>query len=486
MEKKQATPKQYLSLELLMTDILFDDETLPMYEKCMTVLNEPDKHKIYSNLHDGKLLCDIMFVCNQFCKWANTVKEIGMEALNINTYLLFKKYYYLIRDLSTIILDDDFTISEVEQISIQNKKVHEYNSMYLNACDTNDEKEEPIDFLEVYDSIVQLQNSKTTVNEYTFKVIKQTVSHTSGLLLDITLFNLSANEATLLEKDAKYPFLQDYEKEYEKLKKQTRQLFDQHCPVLNSEHWYKMKTTEERAMSLASDKKLYEAKDECLKGYSEKERKEMDENNAMIGLLAERFPDDRLFDFKLLQAGSHDLLSEINYDNIKLFYRLVLRGNIIRCNLYPELKPQFEAWMKGEEVSTCNKWENELKKYIAPLKEHYMGKDFDGLWKELIKNNDNIKKSNRGKQLNCFDPKTATQGDFDDVVVKTIIGRMYYYKMFELTEFKTIAEWLHDGEKGVRASAQQIANGHKDFKDSTFTDDSKKKIDDIIAKYVTK
>jgi len=130
------------------------------------------------------------------------------------------------------------------------------------------------------------------------------------------------------------------------LKHQIQTLIDDPTEGISKTAWIKMLRIESEMMKSSTKKELVSSTDNNMERYKIDEKKLIEENSDLIKKIQGIYVDDELFDLEELP----NLVEDLTSDNFELFVNLLLRGNIIRCNIYPELKPQFEAWLKGEEV----------------------------------------------------------------------------------------------------------------------------------------
>lgn len=142
--------------------------------------------------------------------------------------------------------------------------------------------------------------------------------------------------------------------------------------------------------------------------------------------------------------------------------------------------------ISNKSADSVEPWVDSLLKYVAPLKEHYNGKDFDGLWNELICNNENIHK-NDGKRkvpLKLFACRTKVEENdnskFDKVVVQNIVGYMKQEEIISGSTNKEVALYLETDDKEVGKCEMQIMYG---LNNTTLDEQNLTKLKEIIGKH---
>jgi len=140
------------------------------------------------------------------------------------------------------------------------------------------------------------------------------------------------------------------EGEYKAMKRMVMKMKKNRADALGRVEWTRMLELEEKAMKLAAEKRLLESKDADLAYIEYEDRLEMDKNHELIADMLNVLTDDDLYDLCTLNDDDNFTITFIYSSNIKLFARLVLRANIIRSEMYPELKPKYNEWINGKET----------------------------------------------------------------------------------------------------------------------------------------
>ena len=127
--------------------------------------------------------------------------------------------------------------------------------------------------------------------------------------------------------------------------------------TIDSNVWGKVMDEEDRIYNSAISGKWGED-DERLLEHISATKEQLTENFALLQKIKTSSFDEELFDIRL-SVKNHQLLSSINTENLDLFYELVLRRNIIHCEMFPEeLRAKYDEWLKGNVESTEECGEN--------------------------------------------------------------------------------------------------------------------------------
>lgn len=112
----------------------------------------------------------------------------------------------------------------------------------------------------------------------------------------------------------------------------------------SSDIWAQVLEVESEAFRLAISGKLVGNKERIFDHYDEDKRRQWTDNYKLLQKIKDTCIDDEIFDVRLAVETYH-LLSVLSADNLDLFYELVLRRNIIQCEMYSELKPKYNKWL---------------------------------------------------------------------------------------------------------------------------------------------
>lgn len=187
-------------------------------------------------------------------------------------------------------------------------------------------------------------------------------------------------------------FVTDYarrerKQEEKRLKMQAQKMKRERYEVLSDKHWCEVLECEERVMKLAGEGKMESAAEESYDECDKEMCRAMEENRVLIREMMQIWTDDELFDMEQLLSENCCIMGLLTVDNIGLFARLVLRGNIIRSKMNEELRRKFEAWIGDEEKEGKEKDEkrnvNEGKKGDEEGKGVLMSKSAMKEWRKL-------------------------------------------------------------------------------------------------------
>jgi len=482
----------------LLANIMFAREGISSsFEKFVSMLNEAEAKNELANLHDGMMLMAVMEMADSFIKPLSDVKRVGIDSLPIGDYLFYKE-----KTLKLLLFQKRLeripVCSKHRKINLTSEEIYTYSDLIRKASAGNDGSKPCCDFMGLYDEICSLYDKAKSLDEMVYNVIVGVLKYVAyewGKVIDGSDSHIDVYER--IERDARQYFINNRDSELKKLKDQTSKLIEE-CPFkLTRENWNKMKRTEDKALHLAIEGKLVEGKDECLVGYSKSEREQMENNRDMIRKMVDLFPYDELFNFRFpgkFMDGYHACL---NCNNIFLFYRLVLRGSIIRCSIYPNLIPKFVAWInEGENGDEKNKTnaagcrmpksddenseviERDVLNYVSVLADKFHGsaKQHQMLWSKIIQEGTKTNyTTGRGKTISLFEKNHNKGISFNKRVVHFCIGELIKSKKY-LSDASSIAMLLGD-DPVKRTIYHDILKG---LDISKFDQISSKKLTDLL------
>lgn len=112
------------------------------------------------------------------------------------------------------------------------------------------------------------------------------------------------------------------------------------------ELWGDLLATDEEALSLAKRKELADCDTPKQEHWGEDMKKQMDENSELMQLIYSSCRTDELFDLRMVDDIQR-FISLLNSDNLSIFYDIIVRRNLIQCEMFPELKKQYEEWLNN-------------------------------------------------------------------------------------------------------------------------------------------
>jgi hypothetical protein len=141
------------------------------------------------------------------------------------------------------------------------------------------------------------------------------------------------------------------------------------------ELWGEMLNAEEDALIMASRQELSTCESPKQEHWGEEMKSEMEINGELMYKIYSLCSTDKHFDFLNAERES-SFIHLLTPQNLRIFYEIIVRRNLIQCEMYPELKAQHDAWLGGNKESNEStsindterpEQENKLN-YFAPKK----------------------------------------------------------------------------------------------------------------------
>ena len=110
------------------------------------------------------------------------------------------------------------------------------------------------------------------------------------------------------------------------------------------ELWGELLAADEEALSLAKRRQLADCDTTKQEHWGEDMKKQMDENSELMQLIYSSCRTDELFDLRMVDDIQR-FISLLTPENLSIFYDIIVRRNLIQCEMFPELKVQHEAWL---------------------------------------------------------------------------------------------------------------------------------------------
>lgn len=312
---------------------------------------------------------------NQLCELEQLIDETSSKDtcyMFVNGMLTFlENIHTLVNDISTVYGEMSKTNMPVEFMLSARDLCFRYNNCSktvmssLNACLSTLRTRNSIDKIYGNPAVRTIYEIESNTEELQFPIdlLQKERENVLNLFRKVkdTANRMTATDLALLERitlgngiekfnDELKIYVANSAKSMQKevlrdLKRQAQSMKEKRTDRLTKEHWGMVLEMEDEMLKQAVKKKLTLSNDERFDSYENAERQSMESNLPLIKKMREIFVEDELFD-----AGEIPNLNKyLNIQNIKLFVKIVLRGNIIRCNIYPELQPKFDAWIKGQE-----------------------------------------------------------------------------------------------------------------------------------------
>ena len=114
------------------------------------------------------------------------------------------------------------------------------------------------------------------------------------------------------------------------------------------ELWGELLNADEEALIKASRGELLECHDVRQEHWGKGKKKKMTENGELMRLIVSMCSTDELFDFAKAE-NEHQFISLLTADNLALFSEIIIRRNLIQCEMNPELKAKHDKWLNSSE-----------------------------------------------------------------------------------------------------------------------------------------
>lgn len=112
------------------------------------------------------------------------------------------------------------------------------------------------------------------------------------------------------------------------------------------ELWGELLDADEVALNMAKRQELATCDDVKQEHWGEDMKTQMDENGKLMQLIYSSCRTDELFDLRMVDDKQR-FISLLNSDNLSIFYDIIVRRNLIQCEMFPELKVLHEAWLNN-------------------------------------------------------------------------------------------------------------------------------------------
>ena len=110
------------------------------------------------------------------------------------------------------------------------------------------------------------------------------------------------------------------------------------------ELWGQLLDADEDALNMA--KRQATCDDVKQEHWGEDMKTQMDENSNLMQLIYSSCRTDELFDMRKV-VDIQRFISLLTPDNLSVFYDIIVRRNLIQCEMFPELKEQHEEWLNN-------------------------------------------------------------------------------------------------------------------------------------------
>ena len=137
---------------------------------------------------------------------------------------------------------------------------------------------------------------------------------------------------------------------FKEMKEDLNRYYKAHRTDNNTpELWSEMLDAEENALFMAKRQELANCDDEKQEHWGEDMKKKMDENCQLMQQIYLSCRTEELFDLGQVD-NSLAFFALLTPHNLDMFYEIIVRRNLIQCEMFPNLKAQHELWLnKGNE-----------------------------------------------------------------------------------------------------------------------------------------
>ncbi len=132
---------------------------------------------------------------------------------------------------------------------------------------------------------------------------------------------------------------------FKRMKEDLHRHFNQRLTDNNRyDLWNEMLRADEKALVMASKQQLATCGDEMQEHWGEDRKALMEENGKLMHLIYSSCYTEELIDLKNVE-NVQKFIALLTPDNLSMFYEIIVRRNLIQCEMYPELKAQHNEWL---------------------------------------------------------------------------------------------------------------------------------------------
>lgn len=248
---------------------------------------------------------------------------------------------------------------------------------------------------------------------------------------------------------------------------------------LSVEVWGKLMKEEDDFLESLADGELPTIdtdKGEAL-GYSH--FAELKANARLIRAVLDASKDEKVFDLECASKEPFNLFSAITPENLYLFMKLVLRRNLIQCQMFPHMKEAYELWLSrvnAEEVDgnkdNCTSQpelefdKNAVLTYVSKIKEadEETNEKMKTFWSSLVERWAELTTIRYNKSESCFKRGRSEDKNvnFSKKFVCCVIGYLINTDKYHLTNTK-ICEMLGENSDNGSARLKNMQDCLKDY-----------------------
>ena len=110
------------------------------------------------------------------------------------------------------------------------------------------------------------------------------------------------------------------------------------------ELWGEMLNADEEALLMASKQQLSKCDAVRQEHWGEDMKRQMDEHGDLMRIIYSSCRTEKLFDLINVE-NVQKFIDSLTSDNLSMFYEIIVRRNLIQCEMYSELKAQHDVWL---------------------------------------------------------------------------------------------------------------------------------------------
>jgi hypothetical protein len=148
--------------------------------------------------------------------------------------------------------------------------------------------------------------------------------------------------------------------------------------------WGEMLSVDEDALKMALEGRFSNCFEEKQEHWDEDVRHLMDENSELIRRIWWLCYTDKLIDWRTI-GDQGDIVKLLDANNLDMFFEIIVRRNLIQCEMYPELKKQLDEWLRGDkEQQLVYPIPAQCKYKLAPNNDRHLAKIIQAMYDERL------------------------------------------------------------------------------------------------------
>ena len=288
-------------------------------------------------------------------KWENRTETYVAYLLNLRA--LYTQYINLVK----------LYYEELKKLIDDYERLRKGDCISANTLNALFAEYDPIELNDFNLYLPVINNNSHDARNAIFKTLTEIFCILSTLMelgLEIvTNLNPSFEEFTLaIENDLMEWNFSFGKSMYKDMKEELNRHFKLHPTDHNTpELWGEMLRADEEALKMAMKQQLSLCDDAKQEHWGEDMKKQMDENGELMRLIYSSCYTEELIDLKNVE-NVQKFISLLTPENLSMFYEIIVRRNLIQCEMYPELKAQHNEWLnptKADETEPKVQVDNE-------------------------------------------------------------------------------------------------------------------------------